>query len=67
MTILTSPSERISDELANFIGPNHVDFVPVSVMVTEYVHRFGTVNLGDIPEDKWNAFLLWATVPQDQD
>lgn len=52
-----SPSERIAGDLAAFLGPNHIDYPPISEMTTEYIHRFGTVKLGDIAELAWVKFL----------
>jgi hypothetical protein len=57
MTISQSATERIAATIAGVIGPNWVDYPAVSIMTTEYVHRFGTVEMDDIPEDKWTTFL----------
>lgn len=55
-----SPSERIAHDLAMYIGPNWKDYIPVSEMTTEFIHRFGTRQIGDVSEVSWVDFLLWC-------
>lgn len=57
MAILQSPSEKISDALAEYIRENEQDYPSVSVMTTEFIHRFGTVTIDDVPERQWTRYL----------
>lgn len=54
---LRSASERISDSLAEYIRENEQDYPAVAVMTTEFIHRFGTVTIDEVPEVQWTRYL----------
>lgn len=55
--IRQSASERISDSLAEYIRENEQDYPSIAVMTTEFIHRFSTVTIDDVPEVQWTRYL----------
>lgn len=50
-------TEVISNDIADYIGPNWRDYRPVSEIVSEFVREFGLFRIDQVPERSWVPFI----------
>lgn len=50
-------SQHVEHEIRQFLGQDITDYGDVRELVGDYIMRFGTVHIDDIPESEWVPFL----------